>query len=237
MECFWQSIASYNSGMLLVQPLWLLLALMSVMLLWKRDSKPVRRCVRLFMAATCFWIAIAYFGIYARCRAYNEIEVAIWMLLGLIWVYDAFDPHSCSDRPRRRNFFAVFLLLAPLLYPLLSLVLGRRWPEITTPLMPCSVTVFMIGLILAFREKVNLVIVLLICHWMLLGITKATTFSLPEDYLLVIATLPALWSFMSAYIARHSSSGKFLKPSPRTMQSVLAVVFVLVIILCITPLL
>lgn len=233
MDCFWQSIAVYNSQLLWAQPVWFILAAAAAWLLAKRDSPVSRLAVRLFMAATCAWIAVVYFGIYAECRAYNEIEVAIWLLMAFIWTFDAFDPCSCSERPKRRNLFAIVPLAAPVLYPILSLIFGHRWPDMTTPLMPCSVAVYMIGLILAFRARVNLVIVLIICHWMLLGITKAKVFSIPEDYLLVATTLPALWYFMCAYIRRQADSGHPLKPSPRVMMGVLAVIFLLIIALCV----
>ena len=38
--------------------------------------------------------------------------------------------------------FAALLFAMPLVYPLFSLLLGRTFPMITSPVMPCSVAVF-----------------------------------------------------------------------------------------------
>lgn len=235
MNTFWTSIAAYNAATWCVQPLWLIAAAISVMALWRHDVRAVRSSVRLFMAASSFWLAGIYFMVYCKDRSYHEIEAIVWVLIGALWVYDTFDPKASPDRPNRHNPMAFALLAAPVAYPLFSLMLGRHWPEVMTPLMPCSLAVFMLGLLLGFRERINLILVMLLCHWMLLGIAKTTVFDLPEDYLLVIATLPALWVFFSAYIRRGSARGP-MKPSPTLMRILLITVFLLILILCILPL-
>lgn len=234
MDIFWDSVARYNQATWIAQCIWLLLAGGSVWSLYRHDTPRVRAAARLFMAVSCLWIAVVYFLIYGSARMYHTVEALLWIMLGALWVYDIFDPHASSDRPAKGKPLAVALLLAPLAYPGLSLLLGKHWPDITAPLMPCSLAVFMIGLLLAFRERVNLVLMMLLCHWMLLGIAKTTVFALPEDYIMVIATLPALWEFFSAYIRKASSRGD-LKPSGRTMRIVLLIVFLLTVILCIIP--
>lgn len=55
---------------------------------------------------------------------------------------------------------------------------------VTTPVMPCSVAVFTIGLMLAFSERINIVLAMFLCHWALIGLSKVYFFGIPEDYLL-----------------------------------------------------
>lgn len=51
----------------------------------------------------------------------------------------------------------------------------------TSPVMPCSVVVFTIGLLLLFARKVNMFLVLFLCHWSLIGLSKTYFFRIPED--------------------------------------------------------
>ena len=66
---------------------------------------------------------------------------------------------------------------------------------VTSPVMPCSVSVFTIGLLLFFVHRVNLFLVLLLCHWALIGLTKAGSFHIPEDFVLVATAIPGLYLF------------------------------------------
>ena len=80
-------------------------------------------------------------------------------------------------------------------YPLISLARGLTFPMVTSPVMPCSVSVFTIGLLLFFVRRVNLFLVLLLCHWALIGLTKAGSFHIPEDFVLVATAIPGLYLF------------------------------------------
>ena len=41
----------------------------------------------------------------------------------------------------------------------------------------------------------NLFLVLLLCHWALIGLTKAGSFHIPEDFVLVATAIPGLYLF------------------------------------------
>ena len=59
--------------------------------------------------------------------------------------------------------------------------------------MPCSVAVFTIGLLLAFSRRVNLLVILFLCHWALIAFSKVYIYKIPEDLLLASATVPAIY--------------------------------------------
>ena len=60
--------------------------------------------------------------------------------------------------------------------------------------MPCSVALYTIGLLLAFSKRVNLFVILFLCHWSLIGLSKVYFFGIPEDLLLAGALVPAFIS-------------------------------------------
>ena len=65
--------------------------------------------------------------------------------------------------------------------------------------MPCTVAIFTISILLLFSRKVNILLVLFLCHWSIIGLTKTYFFHIPEDFLAAGATIPALYLFFSDY--------------------------------------
>lgn len=210
MEIFWSTISSYNAATLGAQIIITLIAAALVIALYLRPSNKVRVAMKIFMAFLNFWIAIAYYLIFGDAREYNEIFALFWAIMGGIWVYDLTVKHhvSLEYKSSKHRAFAILLFLMPLLYPAFSLVLGRSFPSMTTPVMPCSVAIFTIGIILAFSERVNIILSMFLCHWALIGISKVYFYGIPEDYLLAFCAVPALYIFFREYL-----QSKALTPS------------------------
>ena len=146
--------------------------------------------------------------------------------MGCIWVYDLAVKHASLQRTGNHTAFAALLFVMPLVYPLFSLLLGRTFPMITSPVMPCSVAVFTIGLMLAFSERINIVLAMFLCHWALIGLSKVYFFGIPEDYLLACSIVPALYLFFREYI--RDNAGRPTKPSPRVLNALLAVMCLII---------
>ena len=198
MEIFWNTIADYNTATWPVQIAFLVVGAFLLFRLYVRPSELVCRSMSAYMAAVNLWIAVAYYLIFCAPREYNGLSAIFWAIMGLMWIYDAAGGGLLQYR-RRHSRFAFVLLAMPVLYPLLSLALGRKFPVMTSSLMPCSVAVFTIGLMMEFSRKANIVLALLMCHWALAGLLKVRFFDIPEDYLLACSVIPALYLFFSDY--------------------------------------
>lgn len=96
--------------------------------------------------------------------------------MAVIWIWDTVTGYTTLERSRKYDVLAYILLAMPFVYPLLSLARGLTFPGITSPVMPCSVVVFTIGLLLLFARKVNMFLVLFLCHWSLIGLSKTYFF-------------------------------------------------------------
>lgn len=92
--------------------------------------------------------------------------------------------------------------------------------------MPCSVAVFTIGLLLAFSRKVNLLVILFLCHWALIAFSKVYIYKIPEDLLLSSATVPAIYLFFKNYFEQNLH--KETKPSARFMNWFLIAICVII---------
>lgn len=226
METFWNTIAAYNEGTWPVQIVWTLAGALLVVLLRLRPSRGVRIAMKLYMAGLNFWIAGVYYLVYCGQRQHNDMLALFWAIMGGIWIYDLAARNASLARTGHHPHFALPLMLMPLVYPAVSLLLGRSFPMMTSPVMPCSVAVFTVGLMLAFSERVNIVLAMFLCHWALIGLSKVYFFGIPEDYLLACSIVPALYLFFREYI--RDNAGRPTKPSPRVLNALLAVMCLII---------
>ena len=129
----------------------------------------------------------------------------------LFWIYDLIVDYTPFELNHKHQKLAVLLCFLPLAYPLFSAARGMHFPMMTSPVMPCSVAVFTIGLLLAFSRRVNLFLILFLCHWALIGFTKTYFFQIPEDFLLASSAVPGLYLFFKEYIAANLHTATHLK--------------------------
>lgn len=199
METFWRTIGLYNSATWIGQLLIMAVGILQTIWLIKKPGRWSIICMKIFLIAIYIWIAIVYFHIYCAERGYNNIMTIFWILLAISWIWDLFNGYTTFKRNYKYTKTACLLLFMPFMYPVVSLLRGMTFPYITSPVMPCSVVVFTIGLLLMFSRKINLFIVLLLCHWSVIGLSKTIFYNIPEDYLLVSASIPAIYIFFRDY--------------------------------------
>ena len=152
--------------------------------------------------------------------------------MSILWGWDALSGYTTFERTRKYDWLAYFLFAMPFIYPLISMARGLTFPEITSPVMPCSVVVFTIGLLLFFSKNINMFIVLFLTHWSLIGLSKTYYFNIPEDFLLASASVPALYLFFKEYFANNLHTGS--KPNAKYVNLLLILVCVAIGILLTT---
>ena len=108
--------------------------------------------MKLYLVFVNGWIAVAYYLVACRERAYSGVMAFFWGVMALIWLYDLAVGYTTFERTRRHDRLVWFFFAVPFCYPLLSLLRGLEFPALTSPVMPCSVAVFTIGLLLAFSS-------------------------------------------------------------------------------------
>lgn len=218
---FWQTIADYNR---MTWPVQVLLVLAGILLTWRfyrRPTSGIKRVMKYYLALLNGWIAVGYYLVACDARSYNGVMALFWGVMAAVWVYDDVVGYTTFERTRRHDLFAVILCLMPFVYPLFSTLRGMHFPMMTSPVMPCSVALYTIGLLLAFSKRVNLFVILFLCHWSLIGLSKVYFFGIPEDLLLAGALVPALYLFFKEYIDLNFRSDT--KPDRRVMRLLLAV--------------
>lgn len=233
MEIFWNTIARYNENTWLCQAIITLVGIVLTILLYRKPTLWTKRLMKAYMVFLNGWIAVAYYLIYCGTRSYNYVLSIFWGIIALIWLWDLCAGYTTFERSHKYRFLVSLLYAMPFLYPLLSWARGMEYPMMTTTVMPCSVAVYTIGLLLAFSRKVNLLVILFLCHWALIAFSKVYVYKMPEDLLLASATVPAIYLFFKNYFDQNLH--KETKPSARFMNAFLIALCALIgIVLAIT---
>lgn len=220
MDVFWNTIAAYNAATWPVQLLLVAVAAVLTLLLYLRPTRAVRMAMKVFMAALNFWIAGVYYFLYCAPREHYDILALFWTVMGCIWIYDLAAGHDSLGRTGRHSRFALALFCMPLVYPLFSLALGRTFPMMTSPVMPCSVAVFTVALMLAFSERANIVLATFLCHWALIGLSKVY-FRDSRGFSAGVQRRTRSLPLFRRYIRNRACEST--KPSPRVLNALLAV--------------
>ena len=203
METFWNTIAQYNESTWWAQILITAAGILLTALLYRRPTVWTKRSMKIYMVFLNGWIALVYYAMYCDTRNYHYVLSAFWGTVALIWLWDLFTGYTPFERNPKYHMLAGVLYAMPFLYPLLSWARGMEFPMMTTTVMPCSVAAFTIGLLLLFAHKVNMFLVLFLCHWSLIGLSKTYFFQIPEDFLLASATIPGLYLFFREYFLNN----------------------------------
>ena len=165
MEIFWQTIAHYNSWSWIYQLIIVGIGILLSVLLFYRPRTWVKNSMKCYLAGVYLWLSIAYYYFDCGIRAYNGVMALIWALLALVWIWDLKTGYTTFNRTHKYDKLAYLLLAMPFVYPVISLLRGLTFPMITSPVMPCSVVVFTLGIMLLFSEKINLFLILCLTHW------------------------------------------------------------------------
>ena len=211
MNIFWETIAQYNAGTWIYQLIITLVGLWLTYSLFHHPTPAKKKGMKLYLIFINAWVAVVYYHIYCDPRSYSNALALFWGIMWFFWIYDLIVDYTPFELNHKHKKLAVLLCFLPLAYPLFSVARGMDFPMMTSPVMPCSVAVFTIGLLLAFSQRVNLFLILFLCHWALIGFTKTYFFQIPEDFLLASSAVPGLYLFFKEYIAANLHTATHLK--------------------------
>lgn len=211
MNIFWETIAQYNAGTWIYQLIITLVGLWLTYSLFHHPTPAKKKGMKLYLIFINAWVTVVYYHIYCDPRSYSNALALFWGIMCFFWIYDLIVDYTPFELNHKHKKLAVLLCFLPLAYPLFSVARGMDFPMMTSPVMPCSVAVFTIGLLLAFSQRVNLFLILFLCHWALIGFTKTYFFQIPEDFLLASSAVPGLYLFFKEYIAANLHTATHLK--------------------------
>ena len=194
MEVFWKSIAAYNEATWIWQLCFIIAAAVLTCFLWFRPGKRIVLAVKALMVAESLWIAFVYYLDFCSTRDYSGVLTIFWCMVAAAWVYDMVTKFSTFEKSGKYRWWGLVMLLLPLLYPVISLLRGMTFPEMTTPMLPSGVALYMLGMLMTFNSKINFFAFIFIVHWAIISISKIVIFNIPEDALQSPASRPCIFS-------------------------------------------
>ena len=193
METFWNTIAQYNESTWWAQILITAAGILLTALLYRRPTVWTKRSMKIYMVFLNGWIALVYYAMYCDTRNYHYVLSAFWGTVALIWLWDLFTGYTPFERNPKYPMLAGVLYAMPFLYPLLSWRAAWSPDDDDHSNALLGSRIYHRDCCWAFSRKVNLLVILFLCHWALIAFSKVYVYKIPEDLLLASATVPAIY--------------------------------------------
>lgn len=224
-EIFWDSIALYNASTWPWQIGFIATASVLTLILWFRPSTWAKILMKVFMVVLSLWVAFVYYMKFGAVREYSSVMTIFWCMVAASWIYDLVTHFSSFQKSGKYRPWGIIMLVLPLVYPLISLARGMSFPMMASPLLPSAVAQFMLGVLMTFNRKINFFAFIFIVHWAVIAISKIIFFNIPEDIILAVCCLPAMYIFFRESIEADAVEHK---PSRRTVEGLVLLVVVII---------
>lgn len=181
-QIFWNIIGNYNQNTFAIQIILLILVISAVFLSY---TKKVKWAAKFSLGILNLFIGIGFFACYGTEPIQLYFALPLYLLCGALFLWESY--RNKDDPVEKPNTFQGLLLALYLLYPLVSVVLGNRFPQMVTHIMPCPVVSLSIAVYAGYRNK-NKLLLALLTIWGLTGI-KSLIFNAYEDMILLVCGL------------------------------------------------
>ncbi len=177
-EVFWMVIGNYNNATWLIQIFLFLFFIGSIFLTYRYH---IYHAPKLVLGVNLLFVGIVFclhFGVEAIQKFF---AAPLFIASGVLFLYEG--TVRKEEKIRKFDISGKVLLIAVFLYPLLSILFGHQFPQMTTYIMPCPLVSFAILFYTRYEKKNKLLMILLII-WGLTGV-KSMFFNVFEDLILL----------------------------------------------------
>lgn len=177
-EIFWKIIGNYNNATWTLQIFLFLIFIGSLLLAYRihiYNAPKITLGINLFIIGIVFFL---YFGVEAIQKFF---AAPLYIVSGLLFLYEGIVKKE--DKMGEFDLLGKVLLIAVFLYPLLSILFGHQFPQMTTYIMPCPLICFAILFYIRYEKK-NKILMILLIIWGLTGV-KSLFFHVFEDLILL----------------------------------------------------
>ena len=181
-QAFWVVIGAYNQHTIAAQAVLLVFLAFSVILSYQRKNPWMAKFA---LGIANLFIGIVFFAWYGTEPIQKYFALPLYLLCGGLFLYESWC--NREDFLEKPDTIQALLLLFYVCYPLVSVMLGNRFPQMVTYIMPCPVVRLSIA-VYAGCQKKNKLLLALLTVWGLTGI-KSVIFSAYEDLILLACGL------------------------------------------------
>lgn len=181
-QAFWNVIERYNEQTGTIQTVLLIGILIAILFSY---IKRIGWIAKFALGIANLFIGIAFFACYGTEPIQKYFAFPLYLLCGALFLYEG--RHTKDDVIQRPNQFQALLLLLYMVYPFVSVLLGNRFPQMVTYIMPCPIASLSIAVYTCYKRK-NKCLLALLTLWGLTGI-KSVVFHAYEDIILLVCGL------------------------------------------------
>ena len=185
-QAFWDVIGNYNQTTLIWQCMILVLIITSLILAY---FQKVIWLPKITLGITNLFIGIVFFLFYGTELIQTYFAAPLYIVTGFLFFYEAIK--NKSSQFSKFGKVQWILLCLVFIYPIISFLLGRSFPQLTVYIMPCPIISLSIIVYSCYDNK-NKLLLLLMTIWGLTGV-KAFFVNALEDTILLICGLYCLW--------------------------------------------
>jgi hypothetical protein len=209
-ELFWNQIALYHESTFSFELFMTSVGVvLTVMLYWKPSSL-YNKLMKLYLSFSFAWLGIVFFWGLDKSTIGIYFAGPLFLVIAGLFLIDLVFKKIKFTLPREKwRRYALFGWwgLVVIGYPMISFLLGHRYPRLTTPYMPCPLTVFAISLLSASLPRIDIKVYCLLLVWAALGLPKVFgLFDVREDSILFTAGIFGLallikeWKSVRSYV-------------------------------------
>lgn len=190
-EQFLTVFVNYNNAIWPIQIVAYLLGGISIALLF-RKAPGSDRIIAGILAVIWLWTGVGYHGLF-----FSAINKAAYLFAGLFVVQGCYFIYAGVYRYQLRFGLqpglatwvgAVFVAYAAIVYPLIGVAIGHRYPEMPMfGVTPCPVTIFTFGMLLLTMRPVPRWLLVIPVLWSLIGGSAAILLNVPQDWFLLLS--------------------------------------------------
>ncbi len=192
---FFEVFRRYNEA---VWPLQFLLvaAGLVVVVLAIRSHRNAGRIAMLVMALLWVWTGVVYhFAFFRHINPAASLFGGVSVVQAALFVWLGTREKRVTVRVRHDGVGAtgaLLILYALVLYPVVGLLAGHRYPAVPTFGVPCPTTIFTLGLLLWAEPALPRKVVIIPALWSGIATVAAVQLGVPEDFGLTIAAMIAV---------------------------------------------
>lgn len=208
---FFSVFAGYNESVWPAQAGLYALAIIGVVLA-RRRSIAASRGTYAVLAVLWLWMGLVYHaGFFAAINPAALGFALIFVVQSVLFAVLAIRERTAAFAPRKdlAGLAGGFLIgFGLVIYPMLSLAAGHRYPAQPTFGLPCPTTIFTLGLLLWARDRIPPAAFIIPLLWAAIGTVGAIQLGAIEDLSLAFSAIVVAWVGVAESLRVHGSTLK-----------------------------
>ena len=199
---FWEIIGNYNSQTIIIQIILFVLLIFSFIISY---TGKINWFLKLMLGITNIYMGIIFFGFYGTEKIQKYFALPLFIICGILFIIESIK--NKNDPMKKFNKWQILFLVLYILYPIISILLGNKFPKMVTHIMPCPLISLSIIVYSAYENK-NRILLIIMALWGLTGI-KSFYADAYEDLILLVCGIYCIIILLKEnkkYKVRHYST-------------------------------